>query len=379
VDECHITRKQITEIIQTNPKIKVIGLTATPFTKGLGHIYSNVVCASTTESLVNDKWLSPLRVFIAKEIDMKGAKKLAGEWSPEEVTKRGMQITGDIVAEWIKKCHEVFGRPRKTIVFCAGVAHGQDLVEQFARKGYNFVSISYKDSGEYKQEVIDDFAKPDTDIHGLIATDILTRGFDVPDVMVGVSARPFSKSLSSHIQQLGRVMRSYEGKEFGLWLDHSGNYIRFREDWEEIYAEGVKDLDKKIEKTKKEPTEGEKAEQQCPQCHALWIKGSHSCASCGYVRPRRQIEAVEGELVELGFNGRVEKDVKQKFYSELLYIAQEKLYNPYWASNKYREKFGVWPRGLNEVRRVPSLETQKWVQHRNIAWSKRQNKMRKVA
>ena len=99
----------------------------------------------------------------------------------------------------------------------------------------------------------------------------------------------------------------------------------------------------------------------------------------GYVRPRRQIEAVEGELVELGFNGRVEKDVKQKFYSELLYIAQEKLYNPYWASNKYREKFGVWPRGLNEVRRVPSLETQKWVQHRNIAWSKRQNKMRKVA
>ena len=262
VDECHITRKQITEIIQTNPKIKVIGLTATPFTKGLGHIYSNVVCASTTESLVNDKWLAPLRVFIAKEIDMKGAKKLAGEWSPEEVTKRGMQITGDIVQEWIKKCHEVFGRPRKTIVFCAGVAHGQDLVEQFARKGYNFVSISYKDSGEYKQEVIDDFAKPDTDIHGLIATDILTRGFDVPDVMVGVSARPFSKSLSSHIQQLGRVMRSYEGKEFGLWLDHSGNYIRFREDWEEIYAEGVKDLDKKIEKTKKEPTEGEKAEQQ---------------------------------------------------------------------------------------------------------------------
>ena len=376
VDECHITRKQITEIIQTNPKIKVIGLTATPFTKGLGHIYSNVVCASTTESLVNDKWLAPLRVFIAKEIDMKGAKKLAGEWSPEEVTKRGMQITGDIVQEWIKKCHEVFGRPRKTIVFCAGVAHGQDLVEQFARKGYNFVSISYKDSGEYKQEVIDDFAKPDTDIHGLIATDILTRGFDVPDVMVGVSARPFSKSLSSHIQQLGRVMRSYEGKEFGLWLDHSGNYIRFREDWEEIYAEGVKDLDKKIEKTKKEPTEGEKAEQQCPQCHALWIKGSHSCASCGYVRPRRQIEAVEGELFELGFNGRVEKDIKQKFYSELLYIAQEREYNPYWASNKYREKFGVWPRNLEEVRRVPSLETQKWVQHRNIAWSKRQNKMR---
>ncbi len=108
-----------------------------------------------------------------------------------------MRITGDIVQEWIKKTHEVFGRPRKTIVFCAGVAHGQDLVKQFAQKGYNFVSISYKETSEFKKEVIENFSKPDTDIHGLIATDILTRGFDVPDVMIGVSARPFSKSLSS--------------------------------------------------------------------------------------------------------------------------------------------------------------------------------------
>jgi superfamily II DNA or RNA helicase len=182
VDECHISRKKITDSIQNNPHIKVIGLTATPFTKGLGAIYSNVVCASTTEFLVNNKWLAPLRVFIAKEIDMTGVAKVMGEWSEAEATKRGMQITGDIVAEWEKKTYEIFGRPRKTIVFCAGVAHGQDLVEQFARKGYNFISVSYKDDSEYKQQVIEDFSKPDTEIHGLIATDILTRGFDVPDV-----------------------------------------------------------------------------------------------------------------------------------------------------------------------------------------------------
>ena len=40
VDECHITRQKISDIIQSNPKIKVIGLTATPFTKGLGNLYS---------------------------------------------------------------------------------------------------------------------------------------------------------------------------------------------------------------------------------------------------------------------------------------------------------------------------------------------------
>jgi superfamily II DNA or RNA helicase len=375
VDECHIARSQITSIIKNNPQIKVIGLTATPFTKGLGKIYDHVVCAATTEDLVEKGWLSPLRIYIAKEIDMTGAKLLAGEWSPDEVTERGMKITGDIVVEWEKKTLEIFGRPRKTIVFCAGVKHGQDLVEQFARKGYNFVSISYLDDSEFKREMIEDFSKPDTKIHGLIATDVLTRGFDVPDVMIGISARPFSKSLSSHIQQMGRVMRASEGKEFGVWLDHSGNYLRFREDWDDIYANGVSKLDEKTEKAKKEPPEKEKKESKCPKCSALWEKNSNTCVYCGYVRPIKQIEAVAGEMTELGIKENVSKEVKQNFYSELIYMAKDRKYNINWASNQYRAKFGVWPRGLSEEPRIPSLDTQNWVKHRTIAWVKRNQKM----
>ena len=97
---------------------------------------------------------------------------------------------------------------------------------------------------------------------------------------------------------------------------------------------------------------------------------------CGFVRPRKQIEQVEGELIELGFDSRIPKELKQDFYSELIYIAQRKNYNINWASNKYREKFGVWPRGLKDYPRIPSETTERWVKHRNIAWSKRQNKMR---
>ena len=224
VDECHQTRAQTVEFIKNNPDVKVIGLTATPFTKGLGNVYEGVVSSITTKELVDQKMLVPLRVFIAKEIDMSGAKKVAGEWSQAETSKRGMQITGDVVAEWVKMTHEVFGRPRKTIVFCAGVDHGADLARKFAEAGFNFISLSYRDDDDFKKEIIEEFSKPDTEIHGLIATDILTKGFDCADVMIGVSARPFSKSLSSHIQQMGRVMRSNqndpEGKTFALWLDH---------------------------------------------------------------------------------------------------------------------------------------------------------------
>jgi superfamily II DNA or RNA helicase len=280
-----------------------------------------------------------------------------------------MKLTGDIVEEWVKKTHEIFGKPEKTIVFCAGVAHGADLVEQFARKGYNFVSISYRDNDEFKREAIEDFAKPDTQIHGLIATDILTRGFDVPDVKIGVSARPFSKSLSSHVQQMGRVMRPHHSKDFAVWLDHSGNYLRFQDDWDSLFSDGVRELDQKVEKPKKEVSEDKKEASKCPKCGHLWPKNADSCPACGYVRMRRsQIESVAGEMHELGTAGKRESN--QAFYSELLFYANSRGYNPNWAKHKYREKFGSWPRNLSEASIPTTPKTQAWIKSRNIAWAK---------
>jgi len=43
IDECHIARKQTSEFIRNNKDVKVIGLTATPFTQGLGELYESVV------------------------------------------------------------------------------------------------------------------------------------------------------------------------------------------------------------------------------------------------------------------------------------------------------------------------------------------------
>lgn len=371
IDEAHVSRLGTVKFIKNNPHVRVIGLTATPFTKGLGDIYTHVVGASPTGELIAKGWLTPLRVFIAKEIDMTGVKKVAGEWSADQVTQRGLQITGDIVSEWVKKTHEIFGRPRKTIVFCAGVDHGRDLVKKFAEAGYNFVSISYKEDDEFKRSTIEDFSRPDTDIHGLIATDILTKGFDVPDVMIGISARPFSKSFSSHVQQLGRIMRPCEGKEFAVWLDHAGNYLRFRDDWDELYQEGVKRLKEGGEKAKKEPTEKEKKESKCPKCGILWTFPDGKCGGCGYVKPQRSLVAsVPGELLELKAGVKVNTTNHQDFYSQMLYYARAKKFKDGWAAYKYKEKFGVMPRGLHLIAKEPTRETINWLKHRAIAYSK---------
>lgn len=133
-------------------------------------------------------------------------------------------------------------------------------------------------------------------------------------------------------------------------------------------------MDNKEEKTKKEPTEKEKTAQQCPVCAALWPRASDTCHACGYVKQKKQIEAVAGELIELGSMSKSDRGEKQVFYSELLYIAKEQDYNPYWASYKYREKFGVWPKGLLQVSRIPSMTTVNWVKHKNIAWVKGRQK-----
>ena len=370
IDECHIMRRKTVEFLKENPQIKVIGLTATPFTKGLGDVYTHVVGATPTGDLVEKGWLVPLKVFVAKEIDMTGAKKVAGEWAADEVSKRGMAITGDVVNEWIKKTHEVFGGPRKTIIFCSGVDHGKDLVKGFADAGYRFESISYREDDDFKRMTIEEFAKPDTTIHGLIATDILTRGFDVTDVMIGVSARPFSKSFSSHVQQMGRVMRPHDGKEFGLWLDHSGNFLRFRKDWDKLYTVGVETLDTISEKTQKEPTIKEKQEATCPRCKSLWTPVGNECSECGYEKPLKQILTIPGELQELAESNRKLQIDNRQFYAELMYYGKMKGYKDGWAAMKYREKFDVYPNGLR-VEPIPtSAKTMGWIKSRLIAYSK---------
>lgn len=348
VDECHTTRKQVTDFIK-NTGIRSIGLSASPFTSGLGKTYQNVICEVTTSELVNAGSLAPLKVFIAKEIDMAGAKKIAGEWTQNEVTERGIKITGDIVSEWVKKTHEFFDKPQKTIVFCAGVAHGADLQNRFNDAGYNFISISYRDDDEYKRDVIREFSKPDSTITGLIATDILTKGFDVADVKIGISARPFTKSFSSHVQQMGRVMRSCEGKEFSLWLDHSGNFIRFRDDWSDLFFNGVSELDDGKERAKKEPSDKEKEAAKCPKCSALWPSKSDICSHCGHVRERKnEVQVKAGEMVALGGtptpkNEKYDAAYKESFYQQLLKYAKDRGYKDGWAYHKYHAMFKIYP------------------------------------
>lgn len=373
-DECHVNRKFITEYIKNNPKVFCIGLTGSPFTKGLGAIYSRVVSTVTIKELINDHGkLTPVRVFISKEIDMGGVQKTAGEWQPGETGKRGVKIVGDVVSTWVEKTYDLYGEPKKTIVFVPDVATGQLYEKRFNEAGYNFKSISYKDTDN--DLVIEEFCKPDSKYIGLIATDILTKGFSVDDVYIGISARPFSKSFSSHVQQFGRIQRTYEGKNFAVWIDHSGNYLRFLDQWDDLYHNGVSELDDGAEKPKPEPTKEQKEAAKCHKCGQVWGP-TDVCQSCGAIRIRKStVEEIAGKVEEFGDAPKKKEKFtmadKELWYAQLLGYAKQKRYNDGWASHKYREKFNVWPSRKDGITPIqPSGEVIKFIQHLNIKSAK---------
>lgn len=354
-DEAHTMYKSVLDYC-SDESIKVVGLTATPFAKGMGKVFTNVVNSTTTNSLIDQGWLVPVKMFAAKEIDMKGAElKFDGEWKESEIEDRGIKIVGDVVEEWISKTQEFFGKPEKTIVFSATVTHGEELCREFAKRGYNFQQISYKDgNGDSRRRLIEEFRKSDSSIVGLVSCEALAKGFDVTDIKIGIGARPYRKSLSGHIQQMGRVMRSHPGKEFSIWLDHSGNVIRFLDDTQEVFENGVSDLSTKEydAKARKEKTEKEKTDMKCPACG--FITRLKICPSCGHEKKgaRSLINNSSGAMVEV--NGKKSKlkahewqADKNLVWGELCYLAYEVKRNDQQAEKfalaQYRNIFGQWP------------------------------------
>lgn len=383
VDEAHCMRKLVTEFISETDAI-VVGLTATPFTKGMAKVYTNLINVTTMNKLVEQEFLVPLKMYAAKAIDVKGMKVVAGEWAEKEIEQRGIEIVGDIVAEWQAKTVEHFGGPAKTIVFSATVDHGEELCKQFNAAGFRFEQISYRDAGDSRRrELIEEFRKPDSSIHGLVSCEVFTKGFDVSDVKIGISARPYRKSIASHIQQMGRVMRPSAGKEYGVWLCHSGNVLRFKEDVDTIFEEGLTELDdgRLEDKTRKEPTEEEKKESKCPACGLVMARQLRKCPQCGHERPRATlVEHKPGEMVEVVGKAASKKytwEQKKTFIAGLRAYAKIHGYQPGWVAHKYQAKFGVWPNDprVRDVRAdVVTVDVSNFIRSQQIRFAKTKQK-----
>lgn len=299
-DEAHCMFKSALDFMADLPDAVGLGLTATPFTPGLGQHWSGLVNVTTTRKLIDTGFLIEPKIYVARSPeDAELGLNSFGEFSDKSAEVAGVRIIGDVVAEWVKKTAEHFGGPVKTIVFSPSVDHGRELCAAFAAAGYNFQQISYLDRDDDERRLkIEEFRRPDSMINGLVSCGVLTKGFDVADVMCGISCKPYRKSLSSHLQEIGRVMRPIIGGEKrAIWLDHSGNIERFAVDMFDVWDNGAGDLDaaEKRDATPRKRDQQTREKATCPECSGA-LRGN-ACICCGWERPARSgIVAVEGEL-----------------------------------------------------------------------------------
>lgn len=371
VDECHAVQAAVSARLAGRDTI-VIGLTATPMTRGLGALYDGIVTVITTNQLIAAGFLVPFRVYAASEPDMSGAKTVAGEWTDAAAEERAMPIVGDCVEEYLRHA-----AGKKFIAFGCSVEHCEEIQRQFAAAGVVSELYTYRTEDTARAALVEEFRKPDSSVRGLISVSALSKGFDVSDVECIIMARPLKSSLAEHIQILGRGLRIHPGKTECIVLDHSGNCLRFWGEMHTFLEEGVSALDDGKKKPKpKVLDKPEKKPVKCPTCFQLH-NPMPTCPACGHVyKKSRVVEQVAGTLAEMK-GGKAAKapltpEAKREFYAQLRQVAADTGKGESWVLANYKEKFKEWPapgtKGTPPS--TPSEELLGWLHHKRIAFAR---------
>jgi DNA repair protein RadD len=369
VDEAHQMYKEIFRWMKDCPQVLFIGMSATPWARGLGKYYDHLIVAAITDDLIRDGYLSPFKAFAPSEPDLSNVRTVRGDFDEESLAEAmdRPSITGDIVETWFK-----VGEGRSTFCFCVNRRHAQHVTERFLEVG---VAAEYMDGNtprEEREEIFGRFRSGETRI--ICNVGVLTTGVDL-DVRCIIDAKP-TRSRGLFVQTIGRGLRQAEGKKDCLILDHAGNHLRLGM-VTDIGQDHLDDGRERHNAGQRACERGEPLPKLCEGCKAVVPRTAKECPRCGSpIHARTDVEAIDGELVELGSRRCGEKatiEDRAAFYSELLWIARDRGYERGWAAHKFKEKFSVWPmdpRIRCAAASPPSLKTKNWIVSRQIAFGK---------
>jgi superfamily II DNA or RNA helicase len=196
-----------------------VGVTATPHrmdNKPLHgeeeSIFQEVAFSYTLREAVRDGWLADLRGFrVATGIDLSRVRRTAGDYNAKQLqdavnTEARNELAFD---HWRNVASE-----RRTIVFCTGVEHAEEVAKLFRDNGCAAESVNGAMKGSEREGIMSRFASGDTQV--LTNVDIATEGFDVPEASCVLMLRP-TQSWALYTQMVGRGVRplaaTLEGKK----------------------------------------------------------------------------------------------------------------------------------------------------------------------
>lgn len=241
VDECHLVspsdmtmyRKFFNSLMTTNPCLKVIGFTATPWRLGHGKITDGDdsiftdICFDITSvhafnRLIAEGFLAPLVPKVTKTIlDVDGLHMRGGEFIPAEV-----QAAVDvevITRAALQEAMEYSETRHKWLIFASGVEHAIHIDEILQEYGMKGAAVHSKMTSEERDDAIAKYQSGEYQY--LVNNNILTTGFDCPQVDLILVLRPTASSVL-WVQMLGRGTRPFPGKTNCLVLDFARNTKR---------------------------------------------------------------------------------------------------------------------------------------------------------
>lgn len=361
VDEAHQIFKVIREWMEAEPELSFIGLSATPWARGLGHLYDDLIAPTDIRGLIEAGYLSPYRVFAPSHPDLSSVKNVGGDYNKKQLglVMNDGALVADVVTTWKK-----LGRGRPSLCFAVNRAHANALQEQFKAAGIGCGYIdAYTERADRKaiEKQLDS-----GEIEVVCNVGCLTTGVDW-DVRCIILARP-TRSEMLFVQMIGRGLRTAEGKEDCLILDHADNHARLGFVSDIHHSE----LNESVKGERKEPEKKEALPKECGKCHFMKPPKVHQCPNCGF-EPVAQsnVETEDGELVEVTAKKTYTKDEKQMFYSSLITIASQRGRAKGWISHTYRDRFSVWPKGLRDIPIEPLPEVLSYVRAKDIRYAKR--------
>lgn len=347
VDEAHVTFGHIAEAMQKGGRW--IGLSATPFRSGLDELFDDVINIASTHFLRNEGWLADYKIYCGKPIKV-SKKNSVGEYEAEATSKAIAEVTGDILEEWINKTKLHFKSPVPTIVFGNTVSDCYMLADKFKSAGFDFRVVSYNTPWKQQQQTINQLREGK--ILGIVSCAMLQRGFDVPNILCGIDAHPYRKSVSSVVQQFGRILRPAPNKEYAIWLDHAQNFKRFRLPLIDFFENGIQNLSGADKDAGEDNPDNACV---CQKCGAFMSNIKAPCPECGWTKPEPKLKNeqemtiyTKGVMEEMNMEFHTHSlPSKRAVWAMICHVAQRKgkcvESGLRYARANFRSLYKVWP------------------------------------
>jgi superfamily II DNA or RNA helicase len=200
VDEAHLQYKVILDWMEDEPEKIFIGLTATPFAKGMGKYYQKLIKIKSLGECIDDGTLSRYEVWGVDTPDLSGVCIQGGEYKNKELgdVMGDAKLVDNIVQNWLEN-----GEDRQTIVFAVNILHANKVANDFENAGISVDIVIAKTPLEDRRMMFERFQTKQ--IRVLVSVGCLIAGFD-SYVDCIVWAAP-TKSAIKFIQGIGRSLR----------------------------------------------------------------------------------------------------------------------------------------------------------------------------